>query len=58
MTLLSYWIIGLPVGYALANYTSFGAFGYWIGLITGLAIGATGLSIRLIIVQRRIRAFT
>ncbi|WP_455662906.1 MATE family efflux transporter [Pradoshia sp.] len=56
MTLLSYWIIGLPVGYFLANYTSFGAFGYWIGLITGLAIGAAGLSIRLIIVQRRMRA--
>ncbi|MGM9932159.1 MATE family efflux transporter [Pradoshia sp.] len=55
MTLLSYWVIGLPAGYALANYTALGAFGYWIGLITGLAIGAAGLSARLIIVQRRIR---
>ena len=56
MTLLSYWIIGLPAGYALANFTSFGAYGYWIGLIAGLAIGASGLSIRLIIVQRRMKA--
>ena len=56
MTLLSYWIIGLPVGYVLANFTSFGAFGYWIGLIAGLAMGATGLSVRLLIVQRRMKA--
>lgn len=53
MTLISYWVIGLPVGYALANFTSFGAFGYWIGLIVGLAAGAITLSGRLIIVQKK-----
>ena len=53
MSLLSYWIIGLPLGILLANYTSLDAFGYWIGLITGLAVGATGLSIRLVYVQRK-----
>ncbi|WP_449536573.1 MATE family efflux transporter [Ferdinandcohnia sp. Marseille-Q9671] len=53
MTLISYWVIGLPVGYVLANYTSLGAFGYWIGLIVGLAAGAVTLSGRLIIVQKK-----
>ncbi|WP_338776516.1 MATE family efflux transporter [Metabacillus sp. FJAT-52054] len=45
--LISYWAIGLPLGYVLAQYTSLQAFGYWIGLIAGLASGAIGLSLRL-----------
>lgn len=53
MTLLSYWIVGLPFGFILANYTGLDAFGYWIGLIAGLAVGATGLSFRLLYVQRK-----
>ncbi|MCC3357216.1 MATE family efflux transporter [Bacillus sp. REN16] len=53
MTLISYWVIGLPVGYVLAQYTSLGAFGYWIGLIVGLAAGAITLSGRLLIVQKK-----
>ena len=53
MALISYWIIGLPLGYLLAHYSSFGAVGYWIGLISGLAFGAIGLSIRLRAVQRK-----
>ncbi|WP_106766319.1 MATE family efflux transporter [Paenibacillus faecalis] len=52
LAFLSFWVIGLPVGYVLANFTSFGAFGYWIGLIAGLATGATLMLIRLIKVQR------
>ncbi|MDR4886122.1 MATE family efflux transporter [Fredinandcohnia sp. QZ13] len=54
MTLISYWVIGLPVGYVLAQYTSLGAFGYWIGLIVGLAAGAITLSGRLLIVQKKV----
>ncbi|MBM7702022.1 MATE family efflux transporter [Metabacillus iocasae] len=53
MALVSYWVIGLPLGYMLANFTSLAAFGYWIGLIVGLALGAIGLSYRLILVQKR-----
>jgi MATE family multidrug resistance protein len=53
MALVSYWVIGLPVGYLLAANTSLEAFGYWIGLISGLAAGAIGLSVRLHIIQRR-----
>jgi len=51
MAVISYWIVGLPLGYLLAHYTQFGAAGYWIGLISGLAFGAVALSIRLQIVQ-------
>jgi len=53
---VAYWIIGLPTGYVLATYTDMGAYGYWVGLITGLAIGAVLLLSRLIIVQRRYAA--
>lgn len=53
MTLVSYWIIGLPLGYYLANFTNWGAFGYWIGLIAGLAVGATCLCTRLIYIQKK-----
>ena len=53
MALVSYWIIGLPFGYLLATYTSLEAFGYWIGLISGLAAGAIGLLFRLRTIQRR-----
>ncbi|WP_243290743.1 MATE family efflux transporter [Bacillus sp. FJAT-47783] len=53
MSLISYWVIGLPVGYVLAKFSSFGPFGYWIGLIAGLAAGASCLSIRLFVVQKK-----
>ncbi|PMC39206.1 MATE family efflux transporter [Bacillus sp. UMB0899] len=53
MALISYWVIGLPVGYLVATFTSLDAFGYWIGLISGLAAGAIGLSVRLYMIQRK-----
>ncbi|TKC19567.1 MATE family efflux transporter [Robertmurraya kyonggiensis] len=53
MCLVSYWIIGLPLGYYLATYTDWGPYGYWIGLISGLAVGATSLASRLVSVQKR-----
>lgn len=56
MALISYWVVGLPAGYLLARFTEFGAFGYWIGLIAGLTAGAVTLSIRLLIIQKKIAA--
>ena len=53
ITFVAYWIIGLPVGYITATYTALGAFGYWIGLIAGLAVGAAALLWRLFLVQRK-----
>lgn len=55
MAIISYWIIGLPTGYILANYTSFERFGYWIGLIVGLSIGAITLTTRLIYLQKKLK---
>ncbi|MNJ39103.1 Multidrug resistance protein MdtK [compost metagenome] len=53
ITLMAYWIVGLPLGYILANYTSNGPYGYWIGLITGLAIAAVLLLYRLKKIQTK-----
>lgn len=55
IALVSYWVIGLPSGYILANFTALDAFGYWIGLITGLAAGAIALFIRLAVVEKRMQ---
>lgn len=51
VALFSYWLIGLPSGFLLAKYTSLAAFGYWIGLIVGLAVGAITLLGRLFFIQ-------
>lgn len=51
--LLSFWVIGLPVGILLARLTDFEAYGYWIGLIAGLSAGAVILSFRLRTIQNR-----
>ncbi|WP_170007127.1 MATE family efflux transporter [Bacillus fonticola] len=55
VTLVSYWVLGLPTGYMLANMTELGPFGYWIGLTTGLTLGAIGLGARLWHVQNKFR---
>ncbi|WP_077624438.1 MATE family efflux transporter [Sediminibacillus massiliensis] len=52
MAFISYWVIGLPSGWVLANYTGFGPFGYWIGIIIGLSAGAITLYGRLLSLQK------
>ncbi|MDQ0273937.1 MATE family efflux transporter [Cytobacillus purgationiresistens] len=52
ITLVAYWLICLPVGFILANYTSFGATGYWLGLTAGLLTAGVFLSIRLVYIQK------
>jgi multidrug resistance protein, MATE family len=53
MTLVAYWLICLPLGYYLANFTKLGAPGYWIGLTAGLLAAGIGLSLRLVQIQRK-----
>lgn len=53
LAVMSYWMIGMPVGFILAKYSSFGPYGYWIGFIAGLAVGAVALFLRLIRLQRK-----
>lgn len=38
MAALSYWGIGLPVGFALGFYTPLSGVGIWLGLVVGLAL--------------------
>ncbi|KXH82083.1 MATE family efflux transporter [Sporosarcina sp. HYO08] len=52
MAIVSFWVIGLPVGYSMATFTDLGPYGYWIGLIAGLTIGAITLTIRLLHIQK------
>ncbi|MET3683557.1 MATE family multidrug resistance protein [Alkalibacillus flavidus] len=50
---ISFWVIGLPSGIAMSAWTSLDAFGYWVGLIVGLAVGAMILIGRLFYIIRR-----
>ena len=45
--LISYWIIGLPLGYWLAFKSGYGAIGIWLGLFIGLTLTAIGMFWRL-----------
>ncbi|OCA81584.1 MATE family efflux transporter [Bacillus sp. FJAT-27225] len=53
MTLIAYWLICLPLGYALSHFTALGATGYWIGLTIGLFAAGVALSMRLIYIQKK-----
>jgi multidrug resistance protein, MATE family len=43
---ISYWIIGLPLGYCLAFIFGWGAIGIWLGLLLGLTLTATAMFLR------------
>jgi MATE family multidrug resistance protein len=51
---ISYWVIAIPGGAALAFAGGFGALGVWLGLAGGLGFAAVGLVIRFFIVTRRL----
>ncbi|GEM80646.1 MATE family efflux transporter [Vibrio superstes] len=50
-TFISYWMIGLPIGYVLGStdwlFEPMGAHGYWYGFIIGLTTAAVLLSMRI-----------
>ncbi len=46
ISLIAYWVIGLPVGYLLCFKADFGVNGIWTGLLVGLSIAAILLFIR------------
>lgn len=57
ITLVSYWLLGMPVGYLLA-LTDFvvprmGPAGFWCGFIVGLTIAALLMVRRIVIIQRK-----
>ncbi len=46
LTFVAYWVVALPLGYALGVRGTLGAAGMWIGIATGLALAAVALSMR------------
>ncbi|MFD0958898.1 MATE family efflux transporter [Paenibacillus chungangensis] len=50
---VSYWIVGIPAGYALSAFTELGPYGFWAGIIIGLTCAAAGFAVRLIKVQKQ-----
>lgn len=57
ITLISYWVVGLPVGYILGLtdlvIQPIGAAGFWIGIILGLAVAAFLLIGRMMYIQKQ-----
>jgi len=57
ITLVSYWIIGLPLGYVFALtdilVKPMGPAGFWIGIIAGLTFAAVLLICRMIYIQKQ-----
>lgn len=53
MAIISYWVLGLPIGYLMATFTDLGPYGYWVGLIAGLTVGAITLTVRLVYIQKK-----
>jgi MATE family multidrug resistance protein len=43
---ISYWLIGIPVSYALAFPLGMGGVGLWLGLVVGLAVASVLLMTR------------
>jgi MATE family multidrug resistance protein len=54
ITFLSYWVVGLPLGYGLGIVWDQGPFGLWAGLIAGLSLAAVLLSLRFHRLTRRL----
>ena len=46
IAVVSYWVVGLPVGYVLAFPLDLGAQGIWWGLASGLAAAAVMMNVR------------
>jgi MATE family multidrug resistance protein len=55
LTVISFWLIGLPIGYylGLSQSAPMGAEGFWVGLVVGLSVNAVLLLARLRIVSKR-----
>lgn len=57
ITIIAYWVIGIPVGYLLAFSFGLSLYGVWIGLLAGLTFSALMLSLRFIKMSRRMDVF-
>jgi MATE family multidrug resistance protein len=48
ITIIAYWVIGIPIGYYMAFYMDLGLYGIWYGLSIGLTFSAVLLTIRFV----------
>lgn len=46
ITIIAYWVIGIPVGWVMAKYFDFNLYGIWFGLSIGLTFSAVMLTRR------------
>lgn len=46
ITFAAYWLFGIPIGYVLAFWTDWGAYGIWTGFLLGLTASAAALIVR------------
>lgn len=54
VTLVAYWVIGLPSGYLMAFTFGMGEIGIWIGLLTGLSVTGAMLLWRFHVLSKRL----
>lgn len=47
LSIISFWVVGMPLGWVLAELAEQGAYGYWQGVISGLFVGFILLAIRI-----------
>ena len=53
ITFVAYWVIALPLGYAIGVRGPYGAVGVWGGIASGLAFAAVFLTVRFARLTRR-----
>jgi multidrug resistance protein, MATE family len=53
---IAYWVIGLPLGYALAFKMDWGANGVWIGLLIGLTLTASAMVWRFHLLSKKLKS--
>ncbi len=53
ITAISYWLVGFPIGYYLAEFQNYQVNGYWIGMIFGLSTAAVLLLGRWVVFSRQ-----
>ena len=53
ITMVAYWVIGLPLGFWLAFSFGMGARGIWVGLLAGLTVSAILLTSRFLWLSKR-----
>jgi MATE family multidrug resistance protein len=51
---VAYWIIALPIGYALAFHFGLGAQGIWYGLLIGLTLTASAMVTRFHLLSKKL----